>query len=357
MGIFRELWAGKFVLKDQREAESVNSGESQQRSEAVSLEPGISEMSKAILGQLKPRRGPETGRWLRQMAPRKEEPELIVTGFDKADSLDETVVWMDALFNEFSNLSYEFNKSAFGSDLLISLTRPTIAETKSTEEWYRLSNRTCQGRLTTIHWALILRGVNSKIDIFLLPSSRVLAFTAGQLEDSSYPPYTELTRSPDAQFWTVGGEQVPFSAVSLFAKELLGDLIRVSSGVMAQSELFAPENTPPVLGKNLAMGFDKSVLQNDFHRSEPATDADNLTMVLACDMVDQIVHRDLKRLYAEAAAWSPSSNTANNVRVQISAIESFRVKMIEAFEQYALITLPLESETFESASADDLLHL
>jgi hypothetical protein len=359
MGIFRELWAsGKFVIKDQKEAEGLNERESRQQAEAVSLERGRAERSKAILGQLKPRRGQETGRWLREMAPRKEEPELMVAGFNKADSIDDTVVWMDALFNEFSNLSYEFNKSAFGSDLLISLTRPSIAEMKSTEEWYRSGSSTCQGRLTTTRWALILRGVNNKIDIFLLPCSMLLAFTAGQLDDSSYPPYTELTRSPDAQFWTVGGEQVPFSTVSLFAKELLGDLIRVSSGVMAQSEIFAPESTPPVLGTNLAMGFDKSVLKNDFQHLEPATiESDKSTMVLACDMVDQIVHRDLKRLYAEAAAWSPSSSTANNVRVQISAIESFRVKMIEAFEQYALITLPLEFETCESASADDLMHL
>jgi hypothetical protein len=358
MGIFRQLWAsGKFVLKDKKQPECFQQNDALQQTEASSSESGISERSKAILGQLKPRRGQETGRWLREMGPRKENSELTSPAFNKADTIDDTVVWMDALFNEFCDLAYEFNKSAFGSDLLISSTRPTISERKSADEWYRTSTKTCQGRLTTKHWALILRGVNNKIDIFLLPSPMVLAFTAGQLDDSVYPPFADLTRSPDAESWSVGGEKIPFSAVPRFAKEILGDLIRVSSGVMAQSELFAQDDAPPVLGTNLAMGYDKSLAQADLYQLEPATiESGNPTMIMACDIVDQIVQCDLKQLYEEAAACSPSSNNANNIRIRISAIEAFRVKMIEAFEQYALITLPLASETFENSTVDDLMH-
>jgi hypothetical protein len=363
MVLFREFWeSGKFALEAKRAEECAQRQKASTGLDAFLPdfgETGISENSKEILRQLRPKRGQETGRWLREISPRKNEPEAKPSVFSKADTIEDTVVWMDALFSQFADLSYEYNKSAYGSDLLISCTPPAISERTSTDEWYRSSTKTFQGRLTTKQWALIVRGVNTKIDIFILPTAALLAFSAGQLNDDAYPPFTALVRSLDSGEWTIGGEAVPFSSVSNLAKELLGDLIRVSSGVMAQSELFSRVAAPPALGENLAVGYD-SAPAKVYDGSEQSvaaihdSDSDTITMADACDLVDSIVEQDLIRLYAKAAACQPSSAHANTMRLQISAIEIFRVRMSEAFEQYALNILPFSTEVVERPASEDV---
>ena len=55
--------------------------------------------------------------------------------------------------------------------------------------------------------------------------------------------------------WNVGGTPVTSDMIEPLAKELFGDLIRVASGTMSESELFAHPATELKLGETLAVGY------------------------------------------------------------------------------------------------------
>src|SRR5450432_2111270 len=104
MGRFRDLWAsGKFVLKARNAEDQFQQAEALRHFSELSPELPVSEGSLEIVGALKSRRGIETGRWLREMAPQAQVPEESLQPSD-ADCFADTVACMDVLFGEFSDL-------------------------------------------------------------------------------------------------------------------------------------------------------------------------------------------------------------------------------------------------------------
>ena len=338
MGRFSDLWAsGKFIIKDKQTAENLEKQQAEQLFEQLSGELAVPDSTKAIFDNLKVRRGQETGRWLRDMAAQQPTEQQIAAASAApaatAGSFDATVALIDTLFKEFGDLTFEFNKSAIGTDLLITMERPILSEKKTTEVWYRPVARTYQGRLITRKWALIVRGQEKKISIRMLPAGMLLAYTGGQVTDDEYPPFMEISHE-DGDDWRIAGEVFPGASIPHLAKEILGDLIRLSSGHMSESELLSPSNEGPKLGENMAVGYQQQAPQPVQKAADRKIDAEGMDVHDACDMVDVVVERELKRLYAEATKVQPGSGTADHLRKEISAIEAFRSKVMEAFELY-----------------------
>ena len=356
MGRFRDLWtSGKFFLKARENDDAALRQNALANYQERSPELAVPDRSLTVLEALKTRRGVETGRWLRELNPVASPPVQISAPVSDTNVFEDVVVLVDLLFSEFVELAYEFNKSAIGTELLVSCLKPTVFAHAGGDEWYRSSVNIYQGRLTTKEWTLITRGGNGKVAIFLLPSPMWLAFTAGQVSEKDYPPFMELIQFPEG-IWKLAGEQVALSAVKRLAKELLGDLIRVSSGVMAESELFSRGSSLPSLGETVAIGF---------LPGEPVIEAESGTapivlagigMPEACDIVDGIIDRELKRLYLEAVSLKSTSSGADAVRKHISAVEGFRIKMLEAFEEYTELTLPLHEIREDKPQAPELLR-
>ena len=310
MGKFSDLWAsGKFAIKARAEQDERDQSEAAHIFQELSPEIGVPEGTKAIFDALKSKRGQETGRWLRELSgaeqPTANQVVESSTGSAAAawaNTFDETVVWVDAIFKEFADLAFEFNKTAIGSDLLVSYDNPQLFEKKSDAVWYKPVTRTYQGRLTTRQWALIIRGLDTNISVLLLPASMLLAFSGGQITDAEYPPFMQVSRGQDGS-WSIGGETVTIAAVPHLAKELLGDLIRLSSGMMNESELFAKSSDKPVFNGNLAVGYkgQPAPASAASQAATPAaapqqraldageTDTQNLSIHDACDIVDEIV--------------------------------------------------------------------
>jgi hypothetical protein len=157
----------------------------------------------------------------------------------------------------------------------------------------------------------------------------------------------------DGGSWSLGGEAVPSSAVPHLAKELLGDLIRVSSGAMSESELFSTSKDKPQLGQNMGVGYTAKPAPQEEVGNEAA--AQTSTIHDACDVVDAALDRELKRLYAQAASLQPTSPDAEMVRKQISAVETFHMKMLDAFEQYTHATQPISRTQSEKPPVVELL--
>ena len=184
--------------------------------------------------------------------------------------------------------------------------------------------------------------------MYLLPAGMVLAFDTEQLSDSQYPPFMEVlhSKADSKAAWTIDGEAAPLEAIPHLARELFGDLIRVASGVMSDSDLFADNNDNPVLGKNLAVGYEREQPPASASQAVAPGESWNPNQMIisdACDVVDGVIERELKRLYEEAAKLKPDSPETQDTRKKISAVESFRTKMLDAFEQFTHEThgLPL----------------
>lgn len=359
MGRFRDLWAsGRFMdkandLQPKAEQQQPTTSDAVALGREIGPEYAISENSRTILAALSTRRGQETGRWL--MGLQAEAGASIAVAATPAaaagagvggSGFDEVVTLIDSLFKEFAELSFEFNKSAVGTELMVGWEQPELSQKKTDEVWYRPVEKTYSGRLTTRQWAMVVRGSDKKVSIYLLPSSILLAFSLGQ--DDKASPFMEIVHVGPGQ-WTIGGENAPMTGIYPLAKELLGDLIRVSSGVMTEDELFAPHLAEkPVLGQNLAVGFDAQQ-QAPLHKVR--SDIDDMDMHDACDIVDHIIDRELQALYQKAKAAVPGSSETDSLRKQISAVENFRIKMLDAFEEYTQITNLMLSQSGKQASA------
>ena len=301
MGRFRELWSSsKFVAKMRADADSSSQTDALRMYQELSPEFAGGGGSRGVLDAIKSRRGQETGRWLRELAPVAllEQRAVEATTTTTSDIFTETLIWIDALFKEFGELAYEFNKTAIGSELLISCLAPALSEITTNNETHRVVTKIYQGRLTTLDWTLICRGGDASISVFLLPSPMWLFFTTGQCSARDYPAFLEMTRLPSTGKWSIGGEIISVSTVNHLAKELMGDLIRVASGVMNESELFSRNADPPALGQNIAIGYENIVSAPVVVASLPL-DFQNISMPDACDIVDNILDRELKRLYSE----------------------------------------------------------
>lgn len=359
MGRYRDLWAsGKFVLKARAEEDRAQHQSAFVQYKQQSPEIASTDGSSAVLNALKSRRGQETGRWLRELVP---QPAIEARAEEIAgnrDCFENIVLWMDALFAEFIDLAFEFNKSAAGTEMLATCLKPTICERSSNDEWYRSVAKVYQGRVTTTHWTLVVKGSGESIAIYMLPSAMWLAFTVGQVGEQDYPAFMELQRSSETKNWSLGGEPISLLNIKSLVKELLGDLIRVSSGIMSESELFSPSAALPSLGENVAVGYkqrslaDKDSSQEVLNSTLPL----KLTMPDACDIVDGIIDLELKRLYVAAGAPPGSGQDSNGIRKQISAIEGFRLRMLEAFEEYTVLTIPLTAVQKVKASSFELMR-
>jgi hypothetical protein len=343
MGRFGDVWkSGKFSLNAKQQQSTVEeplSDEVVSMMQEVSPEFGLTDASHVVLSALKSRRSMETGRWLSTLATEASgtQPKLPQMARASGSTFDEMAAWVDQLFQQFGELTFEFNKTAVNSNLLVTLEHPEIFEGQGAPGTFGRGPRLYRGRLTTSQWALAVLGKEEKISIYLLPSALLLAFTAGQLNDRDYPPFMDVLRgnANGHTLWTISGQSAPIEAMPYLAKELLGDLIRVASGVMSENELFTKTSDKPKLGENLAVGYSApKPTPAPATAGGTAPAADDSAISAACDVVDEAIERELKALYEKASKLKPDSDQATPTRTKISNLEKFRSKMLAAFEEY-----------------------
>ncbi|MBA3858666.1 MAG: hypothetical protein C0507_17305 [Cyanobacteria bacterium PR.3.49] len=352
------MWtSGKFAI----ERKKGGGVDPQQEKEAIAaLRALIPEKSKEVYSDLQTRRGAETGRWLKELStevPHDKSTEVWQQAQTSAqDDFESVRIWMDALFQEFAGLTYGFNENAVGGDLFVSTERPTVFETRDDTVWYKPVSKNFQGRLATRFWSLAVKGDEKRIAIFLFPNEMVLGFKTGDHGDDELPPIlvAEPARISGRASWKIQGEEAAISMMGPLAKELFGDLIRVASGKMEQSELFNSHKVgAPKLGENVAVGFEGAAHEAVGAEAHPARNIniDGYSMSDACDILDKVIDRELQRIYKDAAAAQPGTPQAASSRKQISAIEAFRMKVVDAFQNYSHESHAIEAEQEKMAAS------
>ncbi len=345
MSRFRDLWvSGKYAI------DRKSKGEVDVRTEkeaAQLMHQLIPEESKAIYGDLSARRGSETGKWLKSLAgdvPQAAE-DWVKAHSNAADSFEEARVWIDALFQEFGGLTYGFNEKVVGTDLFVSSEKAQIVETRDEDIWYHPVVKTIQGRLSTRFWCLYVKGNEDKIGIYVFPSELTIGFKAGQVSDEEAPPFlvAEHKTVGGRSIWAIQGEEASLAMLPALAKELFGDLIRMSSGKMEQSELFSKTNEQPKLGENVAVGYEQTA-QPAVAPEAVTLNIDETQMHEACDLLDKVIEKELQKLYQATSSLSPGSAQADQARRKISAVTTFRSKIVDAFENFSKESHGIASE-------------
>lgn len=333
MGRFNDLWrSGRFDREHRGDFEKFQQSEVEGLITQLSPQYVSSEKSRDVYSALHSRRGIETGKWLKSLSadhPGLVEAAVVVT----ADSFEEIAAWMGKLFDELATLSFEFNKTCQDNNLRVSCQKPQIVETRDETVWYRPVHRSCHGRLTTREWALIVTGESDKIIVRLAHSDLVLAFSTGSVNEMDFKPLFEIYRKHEngRTVWTLEGEEIPPSIIPFLAKELIGDLIRVTSGAMSEAELYAREASTPILGETVAVGYSPHI-SGKIAPPVEMIDPTAISLHEALDIVDHVIDRDLRLLYARAAREGPGSS--NKSRQEVSSLEAFHHSIVQAFEQY-----------------------
>ncbi len=112
---------------------------------------------------------------------------------------------------------------------------------------------------------------------------------------SRAPPFlvAEHKTVGSRNIWAIQGEEASLATVPALAKELFGDLIRMSSGKMEKSELFSRSSEQPKLGENVAVGYSQA--------PAPALAPEAVTLNIdethlheACDVLDKGLKRNCK---------------------------------------------------------------
>jgi len=351
MGRFNNLWAsGKFAIKRSQEFERSQMEQAVKMASEMSSEYSVPENSREIFDALKAKRGQETGRWLNGLMPSDAEKPME-TQAASANAFDDVTMWINLLCKQFNELGYEFNKKAIGTNLYVSVEKPKLIERRNDDVWYRPVDRKYMCRLTTRDWSLIVRGHDDKVSVYVVPADMIMAFENDNASETEFPAFMIIQRTTTGAGvgWKIGGELVPVETMPQLAKELFGDLIRLSSGVMNSSELHSTHGKPLSMGENIAVGYSPQQLPVSAAVAQviaPSADGKpaEQTILKACDIVDEIIEQELKALYARAGQAKPGTDEADLVRRRISATENFHTKILDAFKEYTHATLLHEGE-------------
>jgi len=337
MSRFRDLWvSGKYAI------DRKSKGEVDVRTEkeaAQMMHQLIPEPSQQIYRDLSNRRGAETGKWLKGLAgeaPAAAE-DWVQAQAAATDSFEEARVWIDALFQEFGSLTFGFNDTVVGTDLLTSCEKAQIVETRDDDVWYHPVKKTIEGRVTTRFWCLYVRGNEEKIGIYIFPAEKTIGFKSGSYSDAESPPFlvADHASAGGRNYLAIQGEEASLAIIPSLAKELFGDLIRMASGKMSDSELFVSHAQQPKLGENVAVGFAQAAQSAAKAPEQVTLNIDETSLHDACDVLDKVIETELAKLYKATANLSPGSEKADQVRRQISAVTTFRSKVVDAFENFA----------------------
>jgi hypothetical protein len=254
--------------------------------------------SASLMEQLKKRRGEETGRWLNMMSRdtrnvQTSGPAPTAADVDSRPVLNEApytppvnaqyatmsmpvvrvpenqplansaaVVWINKLFQEFAIQSSAFNSSAQGTHLVINVHAPEFEFEKPQLDTFTTERKVSlfKGHLATLQWGMLVQGNENKIDVYVVPAEQILDYMVHQVGSSFTPFMTIDSRDVEhTKEWHIGGTTITYDAIPLLAKELLGDLIRIASGSMNESELFSEHAHGLKLGETVAQGFARPV--------------------------------------------------------------------------------------------------
>jgi hypothetical protein len=277
--------------------------------------------SQTVLDNLQPRRGRETVDWLNeisdeimQVSPelgtREISPSLLPTPEEAAPKSNELVRWVEAMFDQFEEMSADFNETAVGTKLTVAAQRPVFHYEEGSYGVYTEENviAVFKGHLATRTWGMLIQGHQDTIDVYIVPSDRLLKFTLGDIKNAGFKPFMTIqsVNTAEGLQWRIDGCKLRFEMLPMLCKELLGDLVRVASGTMNEGELFS-RHPKLKLGENIGRRKDPDDLPTYMGMAPYVPDAPANAAELAPQVIAAPVVQAQPAAIVAAAAAPPGS--------------------------------------------------
>lgn len=243
---------------------------------------GAPQLTDMILGNLKPRVGKETTKWVAGLTDETiadAEHEARMQGVQMLTSSEQVpprpaqvgvVQFMDYLFDCFQQYEFEFNRSTPAPELNVTAERPTaVTETirhslKSPE-----TRQVFRGRISTQYWTLLLRGHHEEVEGYLLPIDQLISFASDPLHYTKFLSLTGTANGDDIS-WSVDGVEVSWDKIRSFGKQLFAALVHVAKTGSAEGLVFAFSHKEPAATTGGADAVKQA--SYDFNSHDPALD-------------------------------------------------------------------------------------
>jgi hypothetical protein len=289
--------------------------------------------STAVLEALRPRRGYETAKWLTELKSEVAQKSATQAAVGISESTQRLMnEWIESMFEHFEQFALDFNQSAAGTELVVTVTKPTFNYRIARTGTYHTESKitTFEGHLATRYWAMVVSGQYEQMQVNIVPTDILLGFLSGSFSKEEYPPFTEIQATwCDGQMcWQMDGHNLPHDMLDDLAGELFGDLIRVASGKMTDEELFSHHRTQKhSLGVTVATGVTAPGAVD--RAASRAFDLQTLQLWETLQALGTAISNDLITLSTEETAALQSDNTAakEQLREFADRLNTFRQKV------------------------------
>ncbi len=239
----------------------------------------------------------KTGTWLASLVT----DALEIAAHGDADQpvtdqdLDVMVKWVAEIFNEFELYKIEFNMKAAGSDLLVVASPLNLESLSATNDHF-------EAHLSTRRWSLAFDASTRKLDLYMIPSELLLAFTTSRIEETEYQPFITFIprRHRDEYFWSVQQRTITFDMLPKLAKELFSDLIRVASGNISEEEFF--KNAPNEVAAAASHAAEIDATDRSYEAAPSGADSGSASIVLQQGQTDRGVASAAVNLFNSASS-------------------------------------------------------
>lgn len=201
------------------------------------------EFNKLVLAQLKPRIGRETANMLNDLVDdTKTKVESAPVATDQGTDYSPAAVncvgrknelmvgWLDEIFDCFQQFGFEFNKALTRQDLYVHVQRPAIVQEQVTlRDGRKVVAQFFKGVISTKEWALVMRGQDHFVEVFLVPTQAIGALSSNSNVARLLVmlPYRNGAGQPA---YRIDGDVVSWEDLRPFSKQLYGCLVKLAKG-------------------------------------------------------------------------------------------------------------------------------
>lgn len=277
---------------------------------------GAPQLTDMILGNLKPRVGKETTKWVAALSEEAMEAAAEAAqsqGVEMLTSSEQVppkpaqvtaTAFMDYLFDCFQQYEFEFNRSAQAPEMLISLERPTmVVETLREKLKKPVTEQVFRGRLSTRYWTLLLRAHQYDIEGWIMPIDQLIGFASDREPFTQFLDLRAVTRDQEI-IWSVDGVEITWDKMRSFAKQLFAALIHVAK----------TENADGLV-------FSLSAKKEDTSKSEPGANTAAATAEPAADKTSFYEHNPDFEGYGTATAGQPAAPAGPTIDAALDTLQ------------------------------------
>jgi hypothetical protein len=251
------------------------------------------------------------------------------------------VDWIEKMFDQFARCAQNFNSTHAVQNLSVSIHRPEYSREKSMYETYLPETKVTmfKGHISTASWGLLVQGHADTIEIFIIPADQLLTFTINDIHGRGFNPFMVINSVyvNDQLEWHIENVVISLDKLPILAKELFCDLIRVTSGQMQESELFASYSGEMKLGETVAMGYTAPIEQAiDEPTAAPVVDVDLATWS-ACRELVQLIDEELATIAERehVASDAGKQSELNQLRTMSGDLRSLSGGLSELLNKYS----------------------